>query len=81
MATVTLRNVPESLYEKLKNRAEQTRRSMNAEAIVCLEKALESEQIDPEQLLADAENIRSLSNDELYVTDEQLRAARQQGRE
>ncbi|MCP9861019.1 MULTISPECIES: FitA-like ribbon-helix-helix domain-containing protein [unclassified Cyanobium] len=37
MATFTLRNVPDELVARLKLRARQHRRSLNSEAILCLE--------------------------------------------
>lgn len=37
MATLTLKNVPDGLVRRLKERAARHRRSLNQEAIVCLE--------------------------------------------
>ena len=38
--TLTLKNIPDAVYERLKLSAEAHRRSMNSEAIVCLEQVL-----------------------------------------
>ncbi|MGE3774635.1 MAG: Arc family DNA-binding protein, partial [Gammaproteobacteria bacterium] len=38
--TLTLKNIPDEVYERLKASAEMHRRSLNSEAIVCLEAAL-----------------------------------------
>jgi antitoxin FitA len=38
--TLTLKNIPDAVYEQLKRSAAANRRSMNSEAIVCLEAAL-----------------------------------------
>lgn len=38
--TLTLKNIPDDIYERLKLSAEANRRSMNSEAIVCMETAL-----------------------------------------
>jgi plasmid stability protein len=38
--TLTLKNIPDSVYERLKSAAEMHRRSLNSEAIVCLESVL-----------------------------------------
>lgn len=51
-ATLTLKNVPEALYEKLKASAAAHRRSLNREAIVCLESALAPGRMDAEERLA-----------------------------
>lgn len=79
MATMTLKNVPDELYEQLKQSAERHRRSINSEAIVCLERALGSERVDPDTLLTRARSIRARTP-HLFVTDAELRAARDEGR-
>lgn len=38
--TLTLKNVPDEIYERLKASAQANRRSLNSEAIVCLERVL-----------------------------------------
>lgn len=38
--TLTLKNIPDEVYDRLKLSAEAHRRSMNSEAIVCLEAVL-----------------------------------------
>lgn len=38
--TITLKNIPDELYERLKAAAKAHRRSLNNEVIVCLESAL-----------------------------------------
>ena len=43
MATLHLRNVPTKIYERLRRRAKQNGRSMNAEAVALLEDAVERE--------------------------------------
>jgi plasmid stability protein len=38
--TLTLKNIPDEVYKRLKTSAEAHRRSLNSEAIVCLESVL-----------------------------------------
>jgi antitoxin FitA len=38
--SITLKNIPDAIYERLKASAAQHRRSLNSEAIVCLEAVL-----------------------------------------
>ncbi len=79
MATLTIKNVPDRLYGRLKKRAAAHRRSINSEAIVCLERVLASERRDPRAILADIRAFRkTLGN--VYVTDEFLDAAKREGR-
>lgn len=47
MATLTVKNLPDALYARLKSRADAQRRSINAEAIVCLERMLSDEDPSP----------------------------------
>lgn len=79
MATMTLKNVPEELYERLKQNAERHRRSMNSEAIMSLESALRSQRVDPDALLSQARGLRARMP-HMFVTDAELRAAREEGR-
>lgn len=40
MASITIKNIPDRLSQKIKASSPQNRRSINAEVIVCLEKKL-----------------------------------------
>jgi antitoxin FitA len=63
MANVTIKNIPDELYEQLKQRAALHRRSINSEVIVCLEHALHGTKIDSQALLsASQENISICAN-------------------
>jgi antitoxin FitA len=78
MATMTLKNVPDELYEQLKRSAERHRRSVNKEAITCLERALGG-RTDAAELLDEIRAARAQMRN-VYVTDDDLRAARDEGR-
>jgi antitoxin FitA len=56
--TLTLKNIPDDVYDRLKHSAELNRRSMNSEAIVCLESALLPHKLTPAQRLARARALR-----------------------
>lgn len=80
MATLTIKNLPDALYAQLKARATENRRSINSEAILAVERALaETSASDPAQLLATLRRSRARLNG-LYLTDKELRAARESGR-
>ncbi len=57
--TLTLKNIPDDVYERLKAAAEAHRRSMNSEAIVCLESVLLPAKLPPTERLARARALRS----------------------
>jgi antitoxin FitA len=58
MATLTIKNVPEPLDERLKKQAALHRRSLNHEVIVCLETVAQATPLDAESLLARARAAR-----------------------
>lgn len=57
MATITLKNIPDDLYDRLKSQAQAHRRSVNSELIHCLETVLRPKKITTEERLG---RIRSL---------------------
>lgn len=79
MATITLKNIPDDLYERLRRRAEVHRRSINSETIYCLEQVLQPRRLTAEDRL---ERIRRLrpSLDPLAVAHEDILAAIDDGR-
>ena len=58
-ATLTLKSIPDEVYERLKASAEVHRRSMNSEAIVCLESILLPGKMAPAERLARAQALRA----------------------
>ena len=80
MATLTIKNLPDPLYAQLKARAAEHRRSINSEAILAVERALtETRAGDPAKLLAALRRSRVRLKG-VYLTDKELRAARESGR-
>ena len=61
MATVTVKNIPDELYARLKSVALINRRSINSEIIMCIERAVVSRQINPETILEKARQLRKLT--------------------
>ena len=57
--TLTLKNIPDAVYTRLKASAELHRRSMNSEAIVCLEAMLVPTEITPAERLGRARELRA----------------------
>ena len=56
--TLTLKNIPEDVYQRLKRSAQTHRRSLNSEAIVCLEAVLVPNRLPPSERLARARALR-----------------------
>ena len=78
MPSITVKNVPADLYERLKQSAQANRRSINAEIIVCIERAVSSQPVDPEVVISRARQMRE-STARYRITDEELGAARADG--
>ena len=80
MATLTIKNLPGPLYDRLKARAAENRRSINSEAILAVERAVaDFGGPDPKQVLATLRQARARL-DRVFVRDEALRAGRNAGR-
>jgi plasmid stability protein len=78
-ATLTIKKVPDKLYKRLKQSAAEHRRSINGEVIACLERVLTRTRLDPQEFLERARALRERTP-QLYVTEEDLRKAKDEGR-
>jgi len=79
MPALTIKNIPDSLYEQLKTAAELHRRSINSEVIVCLEKILAPTKITLADRLSRIEQLRS-SIKTSSITPEDIEQAINNGR-
>lgn len=77
--TLTLKNIPDAVYERLKATAALHRRSLNSEAIVCLETVLAPGSVPPDERLARARALRAGLKRGAFDSDE-LDAMKRQGR-
>jgi antitoxin FitA len=59
MPALTIKNIPEDLYEQLKLKAELHRRSINSEVLVYLEQVLRPNKILPTERLNRIEQMRA----------------------
>jgi plasmid stability protein len=58
MPAITIRNIPETLYDRLKEAASAHHRSLNSELIHCLEQILLPKKISPAGRLQRARELR-----------------------
>ena len=77
--TLTLKSIPDELYRRLKATAEMHHRSLNSEAIVCLESALFVTRVTPAERLARARALRA-GLDPLRFRGPEIDADKRQGR-
>jgi len=79
MPSITVKSIPDELYERIKQSAAEHRRSINKEVIICLERTLLARRVNPAAFLARADALREQS-DLPPLTDEILRKAKAEGR-
>lgn len=79
MKNLTIKNLPEPIYRRLKAMAATNRRSLNSEVIHRLERSVGLVTADPDALIARARAVRERSVS-TYLTDDVLRASREEGR-
>ena len=79
--TITLKNIPDSVYQSLKQSAEANRRSLNMEAITVLEKALAPKpEVSVEERIARAKALRASLGPDFKTTIEEIDAFKKEGR-
>ena len=79
MATLTVKNVPEPLVERLKGQATLHRRSLNHEVIACLEAVTLATPLDLDSLLARVRAVRRKPS-RFRLTDQTLARLKAAGR-
>jgi plasmid stability protein len=78
--TLTLKNIPDEVYERLKAAASSHRRSLNSEAIVCLEASLvPTRRISAEERIRRIRALRA-GLEGVDFSDEDIDAFRREGR-
>lgn len=80
MATVTLKNVPETLVRMLKGQAKQNRRSLNQEALARLESTLVAPRRSGAQTVASLRRLHKRMTGMPPLTDAFLSRAKAHGR-
>lgn len=70
MVTITIKNIPEEIYERIKTKAKVNHRSINGEILSILEQAISIPPIDVEETLKRAKKIRELTAHYVITADE-----------
>lgn len=79
MATVTIKNIPEPVYERIKAQAKINHRSINGEILSILEQAISIPPIDVKATLERTRKIRELTA-HYVITDEEMSKWKKEGR-
>lgn len=75
---ITIRDIPDDIYKKLKRQAELHHRSINSEVIVYLKKMVQSHRRDPDQVITRAKKLKEKTKGSLSIA--QIQDAIDQGR-
>lgn len=75
---ITIRDIPDDIYENLKRQAELHHRSINSEVIVYLKKMVRSHRRNPDEIIARAKKLKQKANGSLSMV--QIQDAIDQGR-
>lgn len=79
MANLTIKGMPDALYERIRESAALTHRSINSEVIARLEQALGSPRAEPAEMLERVRAVRARMG-RTRLTDRYLREAKAGGR-
>jgi plasmid stability protein len=79
MATITVKNIPDDLYEQLKQTARANQRSINSEVIYAIRRTVAIQPMDVETVLDRARQTRELTA-HYVITDEEIDQAIRTGR-
>ena len=79
MPALTIKNIPDDLYDRLKEAARVHRRSLNSEILYCVERMLVPYKTDVSDHLAMARNLREKTA-AYTLTDEFIDSAKNDGR-
>lgn len=70
MPALTIKNIPDDVYNALKDNAKQQHRSINSEVIMCLKRSLLPKRISPEERLSAIRAIRSQIKSAVITTED-----------
>jgi len=79
MHSITIKNIPSELYEKLKIKAQRNRRSINNEVIHCIDRSLRSCRVNAEEFVAQIESMHR-KHKLLHITAKDLGKGIRKGR-
>ncbi len=79
MPALTIKNIPDDLYIRLKKAAQAHHRSLNGEILYCVERTLRSHKVDRSEHLSIARSLRAKTASH-PLSDGELEALKNKGR-
>ena len=80
MPNITVRNIPEDIYEKIKQNAIANKRSINSEILYGLEQNYSKSQPDKTTILQNVRQLRAKTKGKIYLTEAEINRAKSEGR-
>ncbi|MDR9407556.1 MAG: Arc family DNA-binding protein [Balneolaceae bacterium] len=56
--SITVKNIPEEIYDRVREQAKAHHRSINSEIIACLEQTVKAQQVSTDDILQEARRLR-----------------------
>jgi len=78
MPSITVKNIPEEIYDRVREQANAHHRSINSEIIACLEQTVNPQHISTNDILQEARRLRKKAKGSL--SSEEIESAITQGR-
>jgi plasmid stability protein len=78
MPSITVKNIPEEIYDRVREQAKAHHRSINSEIIACLEQTVKSQQVSTDDILQEARRLRKKAKGNL--SSEEVESAITKGR-
>jgi len=75
---ITIRDIPDDIYQRIKRRAELHHRSINSELIVSLKRSVKAYRKNPNQIIAKAKKLKQHAKGSLTM--DEIQEAIDQGR-
>ena len=80
MTTTTIRDIPDQVYKKVKQRATANKRSVNSEIILILENAVEEQNFSSDDPLARIRRFRAKTVNRERLGDSEISNSKKEGR-
>ena len=80
MPNITVRDIPEEIYQKIKQEAIANKRSINSEILYGLEQNYSKSQQDKKVILDNVRRLRAKTRGKIYLTEAEIIKAKSEGR-
>ena len=80
MPNITVRDIPEGIYQKIKQEAIANKRSINSEILYGLEQNYGNSQQDKRVTLENVRRLRAKIKGKIYLTEAEIAKAKNEGR-